>query len=225
MPALGTSGTATYRARLSHIEAALGPRPAAEDLWTSRHSHEWFVIEWNARRLAALDRELDAIIRTDARDRKVAAWLEDTAEAFEEIGEIDLALNWAKCRSLSYQRTATFNYYDLYSGRQSIRPAMSSLSRSWFPQRSGWVRRHPPGHHDAGLRRQPGTHLERVSKPAPSRRTDPRQTTPMPHNSAFSRPHLPTVLGRVLRFNDAWFPQLPPGGCTAHRRGVPHFGW
>jgi hypothetical protein len=43
------------------------------------------VIEWNARRLAALDRELDAIIRTDARDRKVAAWLEDTAEAFEEI--------------------------------------------------------------------------------------------------------------------------------------------
>jgi hypothetical protein len=24
------------------------------------------------------------------------------------------------------------------------------------------------------------------------------KTTPMPHNSAFSRPHLPTVLGRVL---------------------------
>jgi hypothetical protein len=95
-PALGKSGMATYRARLSDIEAGLGPRPSAEDLWTSRHSHEWFVIEWNARRLAVLDRDIDAIIRTHARDRKVAAWFEDTAEAFEEIGEIDLALDWAK---------------------------------------------------------------------------------------------------------------------------------
>ena len=42
------------------------------------------------------DRDIDAIIRTHARDRKVAAWLEDTAEAFEEIGEIDLAIGWAK---------------------------------------------------------------------------------------------------------------------------------
>ena len=95
-PALGKSGMATYRTRLSNIEAGLGPRPAAEDLWRSRHSHEWFVIEWNARRLAVLDRDIDAIIRTHARDRKVAAWFEDTAEAFEEIGEIDLAIVWAK---------------------------------------------------------------------------------------------------------------------------------
>ena len=95
-PALGKSGMAAYRARLSDIEAGLGPRPSAEDLWTSRHSHEWFMIEWNARRLAVLDRNIDAIIRSHARDRKVAAWLEDTAEAFDEIGEIDLALDWAK---------------------------------------------------------------------------------------------------------------------------------
>ena len=95
-PALGKSGMAAYRARLSDIEADLGPPPAAEDLWTSRHSHEWFMIEWNTRRLAVLDRDIDAIIRSHARDRKVAAWLEDTAEAFEEIGEIDLAIVWAK---------------------------------------------------------------------------------------------------------------------------------
>ncbi|HKX14863.1 MAG TPA: hypothetical protein VJN19_06700 [Propionibacteriaceae bacterium] len=50
------------------------------------------MIEWNARRLAVLDRDIDAIIRTHARERKVAAWLEDTAETFEEIGEIDLAM-------------------------------------------------------------------------------------------------------------------------------------
>lgn len=31
-----------------------------------------------------------------AKDRKVAAWLEDTAQAFEEICEIDLAIDWAK---------------------------------------------------------------------------------------------------------------------------------
>jgi hypothetical protein len=54
------------------------------------------MIEWNARRLAVLDRDIDAIIRSHARDRKVAALLEDTAEAFEEIAEIDLALDWAK---------------------------------------------------------------------------------------------------------------------------------
>jgi hypothetical protein len=57
---------------------------------------------------------------------------------------------------LSYQTTAAFNYRDLYCWRHSIRPAMSSLSRSLFSH--GWVRRHPLGHHDAGLHRQPGTH-------------------------------------------------------------------
>jgi hypothetical protein len=95
-PALGRSGTATYRTRLSDIEAGLGPPPSAEDLWTSRHPHEWFMIEWNARRLAVFDRDTDAIISTQPADRKVAAWIEDTAEAFEEIGEIDLAIVWAK---------------------------------------------------------------------------------------------------------------------------------
>ena len=95
-PALGTSGMAAYRARLSDFQAGLGPRPSAEDRWTSQHSHEWFVLEWNARRLAVLDRDIDAIIRTHARDRRVAAWFEDTAEAFAEIGEIDLAIDWAK---------------------------------------------------------------------------------------------------------------------------------
>ena len=46
--------------------------------------------------MAVLDRDIDAIIRTHARDRRVAAWLQDTAEAFEEIGQIDLAIDWAK---------------------------------------------------------------------------------------------------------------------------------
>lgn len=95
-PALGDTGGATYRARLREIEAGLGPRPGAAEGWFSSHSHEWFTLDWNAQRLAVLDHDIDAIIRTHAKDRMVAAWLEDTAEAFEEIGEVDLAIDWAK---------------------------------------------------------------------------------------------------------------------------------
>lgn len=109
--ALGRAGMATYRARLAGIESSLGPRPGEDERWTSRHSHEWFVLDWNARRLAVFDHDVDAIIRTHAKDRKVAAWLEDTARAFEEIGEIDLALDWG--------RQAT----DFHRGHQSLTAA------------------------------------------------------------------------------------------------------
>ncbi len=61
--------------------------------------------------MAVLDRDIDAIIGTHARDRKVAAWFQNTAEAFEEIGEIDLAIDWAK------QAT------DFGDGHQSIKAA------------------------------------------------------------------------------------------------------
>lgn len=94
-PALGEVGLAAYRKRLAEVETKVGPRPSADDRWTSRHSHEWFTPDWNAQRLAVLDHDIDAIIRTHAKDQKVAAWLAVTAEAFEEIGEIDLAIDWA----------------------------------------------------------------------------------------------------------------------------------
>lgn len=94
--ALGETAMKAYRKRLSEVEANLGPRPSEEDRWTSGHSLEWFTLDWNAQRLAVLDHDIDAIIRTHAKDRKVAAWLEDTAETFEEIGEINLAIDWAK---------------------------------------------------------------------------------------------------------------------------------
>jgi hypothetical protein len=63
-PALGEAGMVAYRQRLIQIEAGLGQRPSHADRWTSGHSHEWFTLEWNARRLAVLDRDIDAIIRT-----------------------------------------------------------------------------------------------------------------------------------------------------------------
>ncbi len=94
--ALGELGIARYRDELAAIEKGLGPRPADDVRWSNPHSHEWFVLGWNEKRLAVLDHDIDAIIRTHARDRRVAAWLQDTAEAFEEIGEIDLAIDWAR---------------------------------------------------------------------------------------------------------------------------------
>jgi hypothetical protein len=94
--ALGELGMASYRAKLADIEARLGPRPSEEQRWTAAHSHDWFTLDWNAQRLAVLDRDVEAIIRTHARDRKMAAWLQDTAEALAEIGEFDLAIDWAR---------------------------------------------------------------------------------------------------------------------------------
>ncbi|HYO01839.1 MAG TPA: hypothetical protein VET27_08105 [Mycobacterium sp.] len=94
--ALGEAGMTAYRSRLTTIAEGLGPRPSSDERWESHHSHDWFTLDWNARRLAVHDHDIDAIIRTHARDRRVAAWLQDTAKAFEEISEFDLAIDWAK---------------------------------------------------------------------------------------------------------------------------------
>jgi hypothetical protein len=94
-PALGDEGMSMYRARLDRVRATLSPE--RDDLLAhDPDRHERWALEWNDKRLAVLDRDLEAIIRTHARDRKVAAWFQDTAEAFDEIGEIDLAIDWAR---------------------------------------------------------------------------------------------------------------------------------
>jgi tetratricopeptide (TPR) repeat protein len=95
-PALGEKGVASYRAKLADLEASLGPRPSEEERWRVPNSHDWFTLGWNAQRLAVLDRDVEAIIRTHARSRQVAAWLQDTAEALAEIGEFDLAIEWVR---------------------------------------------------------------------------------------------------------------------------------
>lgn len=94
--ALGAAGLAKYRAQLEEIRASLGPRPSGESRWDSPHSHEWFVLEWNDQRLAVHDRDVEAIIATHARDRRVAAWLHDTAKALAEADYPDLAIDWAR---------------------------------------------------------------------------------------------------------------------------------
>jgi hypothetical protein len=95
-PALGANGMATYRAKLDERRALLAPLPPGSESWSVPDRHGRWVLEWNDRRLAVFDHDIEAIIRTHAKDRKVAAWFQDTAEAFEEIGEMALAIEWAR---------------------------------------------------------------------------------------------------------------------------------
>ena len=95
-PALGGLGMMAYRARLDEVRARLAPVPPESERWSVSDRHERWVLEWNDRRLAVLDHDVEAIIRTHAKDRRVAAWFQDTAEAFDEIGEIDQAIDWAR---------------------------------------------------------------------------------------------------------------------------------
>lgn len=135
--ALGTTGVAAYRARLDEIAAGLGPEPDRGQRWSTPHSHERFVLEWNAQRLAVLDRDVDAVIRTHARDRKVAAWVEDTARALAEIGEVDLAIDWARQASefdAGHQALTASDYWcELLAEHRpdEIVPARLTVFRRW----------------------------------------------------------------------------------------------
>ncbi|MDQ7911308.1 hypothetical protein RB614_43150 [Phytohabitans sp. ZYX-F-186] len=95
---------ALYRSELAEIAAGLGPEPAEilsltdPEVWreAAQDRHTRFLLEYNARRLAVVDLDVEAIIATHARDRKVAAWLHQTAQALAEIGEVGLAIDWAR---------------------------------------------------------------------------------------------------------------------------------
>jgi hypothetical protein len=109
-PALGDNGLALYRIKLAELEAGLGPEPTEEqerarfegrsddpDGWRrladSRHTR--FLLAYNARRLAVVDRDAAAVIATHVRDGK-APWLHDTAKALAEIDELEPAIDHAK---------------------------------------------------------------------------------------------------------------------------------
>lgn len=95
--ALGAAGMARYREDLARRKAIFLSSPAADD----QFGHECFVFEHNARRLAVLDRDVEAIIVTHARDQSISAWLMDAAEAFVEIEDIDRAIEWARRAALT----------------------------------------------------------------------------------------------------------------------------
>ncbi len=110
-PALGETGRKKYRAELDRIAEGLGPTLPEEQRSSSTNSRVRFVLEWNEPRLAVLDKDVAAIIRTHLRDARVAAWYQDTAEALAEVGEYSLAIEWA-------QRGAGFD-----GGHQSVKAA------------------------------------------------------------------------------------------------------
>ena len=95
-PALGETGLSKYRAELHRIAQGLAPAPRDVERWASPDYSIRVVLEWNERRLAVLDKDVGAIIRTHLRDAKVAAWFQDTAEALAEVGEYSLAIEWAQ---------------------------------------------------------------------------------------------------------------------------------
>ncbi|MCH5642262.1 DUF6880 family protein [Gordonia sp. ABSL49_1] len=135
-PALGDVGMARYRTRLDAIRAGISPPPPPDD-WRDPDRHERSRLEYNDRRLAVFDRDLDAVIRTHARDQKRAAWLEDTAEALAEIGEYDLAIDWAHRASLHDQGhqalTASETWCNLLAAHrpEDLLAARTEVFRRW----------------------------------------------------------------------------------------------
>ncbi|HCX85237.1 MAG TPA: hypothetical protein DHV14_08905 [Micrococcales bacterium] len=96
-PALGAKGIARLREHVEELRAQVAAQPAREH----GHSHEAFLLSWFDQRLAVLDRDVDAIVRTHLRDGKVAAWFTATAKALAEIERYDLAIDWA-CQAMEF---------------------------------------------------------------------------------------------------------------------------
>lgn len=94
--ALGATGIELYRARLDAVRKEIGFEPPGSGRFQVDDFHRRHVLLHNDQRLAVLDRDVEAIVRTHLRDGGVAAWFEDTAKAFEEIGMYDLAIDWAR---------------------------------------------------------------------------------------------------------------------------------
>lgn len=96
MPALGERGMVMYRARLAEVRELVGPSPPDRNSFSAPFRRQRWVLDHNDQRLAVLDRDEEAIVRTHLRGGKVAASFSDTASAFEEIEEFDLAVDWAR---------------------------------------------------------------------------------------------------------------------------------
>ncbi|ORM38058.1 hypothetical protein BFL43_01565 [Williamsia sp. 1135] len=128
-PALGDKGIARYREQLGEIRDNLGP--------VSEFNHDKSALEYNDQRLAILDRDVDAIIRTHCLNPENAAWLHDTARALAEIGEYDLAIDWAHRATyfgLSFQsETAANTWCELLAAHRpdDLLAARTDVFRRW----------------------------------------------------------------------------------------------
>ena len=90
-PALGDIGLRRYRDRLTALEPELLHRPDAVS------APEWRKNFAYARhRFGVLDRDEDAIMGNLDGDRTVAQQWRNVAEAYDTLGEVGLAIDWAK---------------------------------------------------------------------------------------------------------------------------------
>lgn len=110
-PALGEIGMRRCRKEL----AAIGDQtPSPSNDPTQRNWRVEAALAHNARRLAVLDEDVDAITGDGQYSRQFL----DTAKAFEEIGRIDLAVDWA-------QRAAdTGPWHQMSIAYQYLRPLL-----------------------------------------------------------------------------------------------------
>lgn len=92
-PALGEVGMRRYR---NEIAAIRDQTPPPSDDLSHRNWRVESRLDHNARRLAVLDEDVDAIIATHAGDGQYSRQFLDTAKAFAEIGRTDLAVEWAE---------------------------------------------------------------------------------------------------------------------------------
>lgn len=119
-PALGDKGIARLRELVAGLHLEIATTPGANPQYS--YDHREFLAQWFDQRFAVLDRDLEAIIATHLRDAKVAAWYEDVAGAFEEIGEVDLAISWAHQAMLfdrgHQARTAARRWWRLLEAHQ-----------------------------------------------------------------------------------------------------------
>lgn len=138
-PALGEEGLARLRQRVEELRSetrsvADGPVGGGHAAW---------ILRWFDKRFAVLDRDVEAIVRTHLGDGRVAAWHEDVAEAFEEIGELDLAIEWAH-RAMMFDRRhqarrASGHWWELLEAHRpdALPEAARTIFRRWPDDETG----------------------------------------------------------------------------------------
>ena len=113
---LGERGMARYRSELARITEALSPEPSEDEERALREAqyrdhepyermvndrHARFLLDYNTKRLAVVDRDIDAIVAVYGGDQSRAYRLHDVAKALVEIGEVDRAIGFAERAALS----------------------------------------------------------------------------------------------------------------------------
>ena len=138
-PALGEEGLARLRQRVEELR--FETRSVADGPGGGGHASG--ILRWFDKRFAVLDRDVEAIVRTHLGDGRVAAWHEDVAEAFEEIGELELAIEWAH-RAVMFDRghqarRASRRWWELLEAHRpnALPEAARTIFRRWPDDETG----------------------------------------------------------------------------------------